>query len=243
MTQKTKQIDSIRTTAVNQGLRAYMLRVYQLMAGGLAVSGLAAWFGSQPVFLRLLYNIDPAAHAMSLSLFGWIVILAPLVLVFMFASAVSNLNPTKAQTIFWIFSVLMGLSMSSIFLIYATTSIAQVFLITAGTFAGMSLWGYTTKRDLTQMGSFLMMGLIGLILAMLVNWLMKSPALAYAISIIGVVIFVGLTAYDTQKIRMMYNETDDENMQKSKAISGALSLYLDFINLFLMLLRLMGDRR
>lgn len=243
MTQKTKQLDTLKTTTVNQGLKAYMLRVYQLMAGGLAVSGLAAWIGSSPTFFKLLYHINMAEQTISLSFLGWIVLLAPLALVFMFSSAVANLNSAKAQTIFWIFSVLMGLSISSIFIIYATTSIAKVFLITAGTFAAMSIWGYTTKRDLTGVGSFLTMGLFGLILATLANLLMKSPALDYAISIIGVIVFVGLTAFDTQKIRMMYQEDDNENVQKSKAISGALSLYLDFINLFLMLLRLMGDRR
>ena len=149
----------------------------------------------------------------------------------------------KAQSIFWTFSILMGLSMASIFIVYTDASIARVFFISAATFGATSIYGYTTKRDLTGLGSFLFMGLIGLIIAMIVNWFLQSAQLYYLISAAGVLIFVGLTAYDTQKIKNMYTSTDTGELMGKKAVMGALTLYLDFINLFIMLLRLFGQRR
>ena len=226
---------------VNQGLRTYLLRVYQLMGLGLLVSALTAYLGTTPAFLRLLFV--QTTSGMSYSLLGWVAIIAPLVLVFMFGSAVRNLNVSKAQTIFWIFSALMGFSFSTLLIVFTTASLFQTFIVTAGAFGGLCLYGYTTKKDLTGLGAFMSMGLWGIIIAAIVNWFMKSPAVAYGISMIGVVVFVGLTAYDSQRIKQMYNPNDSRELSQTKAISGALSLYLDFINLFLMLLRFMGDRR
>lgn len=229
------------SSRVNQGLRTYLLRVYQLMGLGLVVSALTAYLGTTPAFLRLLFTISPTG--MTYSLLGWAVIIAPLILVFMFGSAVRDLNVSKAQTIFWIFSALMGFSFSAILLSFTTASLFQTFIVTAGAFGGLCLYGYTTKKDLTGLGAFMSMGLWGIIIAIIVNWFMKSPAIAYGISIIGVVVFVGLTAYDSQRIKQMYNPNDSTELSQTKAISGALELYLDFINLFVMLLRFMGDRK
>ena len=173
----------------------------------------------------------------------WIVMLAPLGVVFYISFGIRKMSAAKAQGAFWIFAALMGASLSSIFLVYTGASITRVFFITAGTFGAMSIYGYTTKRDLTRLGSFLMMGLIGIIIASIVNIFMKSSMMYFVISIIGVLIFVGLTAYDTQKIKNMYLVSDTGEVMGKKAVMGALTLYLDFINLFLMLLRLFGQRR
>jgi hypothetical protein len=169
--------------------------------------------------------------------------LAPLAMVFAISAGINRFKPATSQMLFWVFSALMGISLSSIFLVYTHTSIVRVFFITAATFGATSLWGYTTKRDLTGMGSFLFMGLIGIIIASVVNMFFASSALQFAISIIGVLVFTGLTAYDTQKIKEMYSVADDGTALGRKAVMGALSLYLDFINLFLMLLRLFGNSR
>jgi FtsH-binding integral membrane protein len=173
----------------------------------------------------------------------WVVALAPLGIVMYMSFGIRNMSASRAQTMFWIFAFLMGLSLSTIFITYTGASIARVFFITASTFGAMSIYGYTTKRDLTGFGSFLFMGLIGIIIASIVNIFMQSPALYYGISILGVLIFVGLTAYDTQKIKNMYMVYDSAEVAAKKAIMGALTLYLDFINLFIMLLRLFGQRR
>jgi FtsH-binding integral membrane protein len=173
----------------------------------------------------------------------WVVMLAPLGVVFYMSFGIAKMSSSKAQTTFWIFAALMGASLSSIFLVYTGASITRVFFITAGTFAAMSIYGYTTKKDLTRLGSFLMMGLIGIIIASIVNIFMKSTMMYFVISIIGVLIFVGLTAYDTQKIKNMYLVSDTGEVMGKKAVMGALTLYLDFINLFIMLLRLFGQRR
>ena len=229
-------------TRINAGLRAYLLGVYNYMTGGLLVSALCAYLGSTPLFIRMLYQMTPQG-VITYSLLGWMVLIAPFILVFMFGSAVQKLNVQRAQTIFWLFAVLMGFGMSSIFFVYSGASLIQVFLVTSASFAGLSLYGYTTKNDLTGVGAFAMMGLWGLVFTVIINWFLKSPAVAYAVSIIGVGIFVALTAYDTQRVKNLYSSSDSAEMQKSKAISGALTLYLDFINLFLMLLRLMGNRK
>ena len=169
--------------------------------------------------------------------------LAPLGVVLYMSFGIAKMSVSKAQPVFWIFAALMGISLSSIFVIYTETSITRVFFITAGTFGAMSIYGYTTKRDLTKFGSFLMMGLIGIIIASIVNIFMKSGMMYFVISVLGVLIFVGLTAYDTQKIKNMYLASDGSEMSGKKAVMGALTLYLDFINLFIMLLRLFGQRR
>ena len=172
----------------------------------------------------------------------WVVMLAPLGMVFFLSARIEKMSFTTAQTTFWIFAALMGASLASIFVIYTQTSIVRVFMITAVTFGAMSLWGYTTKRDLSGMGSFLMMGLIGIIVASLVNLFIQSSMMHWVISVIGVLVFTGLTAYDTQKIKEMYLASDGQVVMGKKAIMGALKLYLDFINLFIMLLHLFGNR-
>ena len=219
---------------VDVGLRAYMLKVYNYMVGGLALTGLAAYLTLQsPGLYQALYGTSLI----------WLVMLAPLGFVFFLSYRINSIKASTAQALFWVYSALMGLSLAYVFAIYTGTSITRVFFITSGTFGAMSLYGYTTKKDLTGFGSFLFMGLIGIIIASLVNIFMGSPALEFAISVIGVLIFTGLTAYDTQRIKMMYYQGAGQEVQTKQAIMGALSLYLDFINLFLMLLRLLGDRR
>lgn len=240
-------------TAIDEGLRAYMLRVYNYMGGGLALTGIVAYVVN--MFATTADQTAAAAQMPNgalLTQFGvvlytsplmWVFALAPLAFVLVLSFGIQKMQASTAQMVFWGFATAMGLSLASIFLVYTGTSIARVFFITAAMFGAMSLWGYTTKRDLTGMGSFLFMGLIGIIIASVVNMFLASSALAFGISIIGVLVFVGLTAYDTQKIKEMYFEGDGAAVMSKKAIMGALSLYLDFINLFLMLLRLFGERR
>jgi len=219
---------------VDQGLRSYMLRVYNYMATGLGLTGLTAYFVAiTPSLFNAIYGTP----------FYWIVALAPLGFVFYLSARLHKISFAKAQTVFWIFSGVMGLSMAYIFIAFTGASIARVFFITAGTFAGMSLYGYTTKKDLTGWGSFLFMGLIGIIIAMIVNIFLQSGMLSFIISCVGVLVFVGLTAYDTQRIKEMYYASDHPEISGKKAIMGALKLYLDFINLFIMLLRLFGQRK
>ena len=229
-------------SGVDAGLRSYLLGVYNYMSLGLVVSALCAYLGTTPMFFKLLYRLTPQG-VLTYSFLGWLVLIAPFVLLFMFGSALRQLNVQKAQALFWSFSALMGFGTSSAVLMYSGTSLMQTFLVASASFAGMSLYGYTTKKDLTGLGAFLNMGLWGLIFAMLINWFMKSPAMGYAISVIGVGIFVGLTAFHTQQVRDMYDSADSQELRQAKTISGALTLYLDFINLFLMLLRFFGDRK
>ncbi len=230
--------------ALNEGLRQFMIRVYNYMAAGLCLTALTAWFvANNESILRLFFNISPAGQLMGMSGLGWLMLLAPLIMVFAFYWVVARGTPTQVQMLFWSYAAIMGISFTPIFLVYTGASLARVFLITAGTFGAMSLYGYTTKRDLSAFGSFLFMGLIGIILASVVNIFLKSTGMDFAISILAVFIFTGLTAYDTQKIRNMYLDEDGSDTFTKKAIVGALSLYLDFINLFLYLLRFMGDRR
>jgi FtsH-binding integral membrane protein len=177
------------------------------------------------------------------SAFKWVVIFAPLALVFFISARINSMSVASAQLAFWLFAALMGASIASIFLLYTGASIARMFFITAASFGALSLWGYTTNRDLSGWGSFLFMGLIGIILASLVNLFIGSTALQFAVSVIGVLVFAGLTAYDTQQIKEMYYAGDDGTVAGRKAVMGALRLYLDFINLFMMLLQLFGDRR
>ena len=246
-----KQTSTVRSSAseaiIDQGLRSYMLKVYNYMGSALLLTGFIAL-----LTFKLAAVTGPSGELLGLTSLGnslynsglaWVVMLAPLGVVFYMSFGIAKMSVSKAQTVFWIFAALMGLSLSSIFIAYTGTSITRVFFITAGTFGAMSIYGYTTKRDLTKLGSFLMMGLIGIIIASLVNIFMKSTMMYFVISILGVLIFVGLTAYDTQKIKNMYLATDSGELIGKKAIMGALTLYLDFINLFIMLLRLFGQRR
>ena len=245
MAEYDNQVRSYGATAgvaVDAGLRAYMLRVYNYMLLGLALTGLTAWFtASTPAFQQLFFQVS--ARGYSLSILGWIVLFAPLGLVMLLGFRIQRMSFGAAQGVFWLYAALMGIGLTPILMLYTGASVAQVFFITSATFGAMSLWGYTTQRDLTGLGSFLFMGLIGLIIASLVNMFMQSNAMQWVISVIGVGIFTGLTAYDTQKIKEMYYVGDDGTVAGKKALMGALSLYLDFVNLFLMLLRLMGDRR
>jgi len=218
---------------IDVGLRDYMLRVYNYMASGLALTGIVAYVAAFSGFYASI------AHSPLFLL----VIFAPLGLVFWMSFGIQRMQASTAQMVFWLYSGLMGLSLAGILLYFTGTSVARVFFITAGTFAGMSLYGYTTRRDLSQFGSFLFMGLIGIIIASLVNIFLVSSAMQFAISVIGVLVFTGLTAYDTQQIKEMYYSADDYEMGTKKAVMGALRLYLDFINLFMMLLRLFGGRR
>jgi FtsH-binding integral membrane protein len=221
------------TSEIDAGLRAHMQGVYGYMAGGLALTGLVAYAAAVSGFYQAI-----AGTALI-----WIVMLAPLGFVLALSFGIQRMSAGTAILLFWIYAVVMGLSLGGIFLVYTGTSIARVFFITAATFAAMSLYGYTTNADLSRMGAFLLMGLIGLVIASLVNIFIGSSALQFAISIIGVIVFVGLSAYDTQRIKEMYLESDSTEIGGKKAVLGALALYLDFINLFMMLLQLFGQRR
>jgi FtsH-binding integral membrane protein len=223
--------------AIDEGLRSYMLRVYNYMGLGLVVTGVVAYFTSQ-------WAMSSQANAELLygSPLSWVIMLSPLAFVLVLSFGINKLSVGAAQGVFWAFAAVMGLSLSSIFLVYTGASIAKVFFITAATFGAMSLYGYTTKRDLTGMGNFLMMGLIGIIIASIVNIFMQSSMMDFIISVVGVLIFTGLTAYDTQKIKESYSDAYGADVMAKNAIMGALSLYLDFINLFMMLLRLFGNR-
>jgi FtsH-binding integral membrane protein len=236
--------------AIDAGLRAYMIRVYNYMTAGVALTGLVAWFAYQAAGGDAIQVVG--GHITGLNTFGqaifhgplmWLFILAPLGLVMLLSFGINRLSASTALTLFFVYAGVLGISLASIFLIYTGASITRVFFISAATFGAMSLYGYTTKRDLTAVGSFMFMGLIGIIIASLVNIFLQSSALYWAISVIGVLIFVGLTAYDTQNIKEIYSPMDDGTVAGRKAVMGALRLYLDFINLFLMLLRLFGDRR
>jgi len=230
--------------AIDQGLRAYMLRVYNYMGVGLAVTGVIAYFAFAAAVQQTAAGVELTAFGNMLfnSPLKWVVMLAPLGMVMVLSFGIQRMSFGAAQLAFWGFAALMGLSLSSIFLVYTGNSITQTFFVTAVAFGGLSLYGYTTKRSLSGFGSFLIMGLIGIIVASLVNLWLQSSALQFAVSVIGVLVFAGLTAYDTQRIKEMYFEGDDSSTMGKKALMGALSLYLDFINMFLMLLRLFGNR-
>jgi FtsH-binding integral membrane protein len=231
--------------AIDAGLRAYMIRVYNYMAAGVALTGVVAWltFSAAVVQTSAGLQLTAFGQAVFQSPLMWVLVLAPLGLVFAISFGINRMQPATALMLFFVYAGLLGLSLASIFLIYTGESVTRVFFISAATFGALSLWGYTTKRDLTGMGSFMFMGLIGIIIASLVNIFLCSSGLDWAISVIGVIVFAGLTGWDTQRIKEMYSPMDDGTIGGRKAVMGALSLYLDFINLFLMLLRLMGDRR
>jgi FtsH-binding integral membrane protein len=234
-----------RAIAIDAGLRAYMIRVYNYMAAGVALTGLVAWFTFNAA-------VTESAGRLALTPFGQMIysgpavivlFLATLGLVFAISWRVNSMQPSTAFTLFMVYAGLLGLMLSSVFLTYTHTSIARVFFISAASFGALSLYGYTTQRDLSAFGSFLTMGLFGLILAMLVNMFLQSSGLEFVISVVGVLVFAGMTAWDTQRIKEMYDRNDDGTIVGRKAVMGALSLYLDFINLFMFLLRFLGDRR
>ncbi|MGN1062846.1 MAG: Bax inhibitor-1/YccA family protein [Alphaproteobacteria bacterium] len=223
------------------GLRRYFGRIYNYMAGGLAVSGISAYWATQEPLFSLFYQISN--QTVSYTVLGWIAIFAPLIMIFMISSAASHMNAARAQVLFWLFSALMGISLSNIFLMYSGAAIFQAFLVTGASFLGLSLYGYTTKKSLASWGGFLVMGLIGIVVSSLVNLFVKSAALDFGLSVIAVFVFVGLTVYDTNRLKMMYDERASEEQQKSMAVNGALALYLDFINLFRLILYFLNDRR
>jgi hypothetical protein len=236
-----------RAAAIDAGLRAYMISVYNYMAAAVALTGVAAWFTFSAAVVT-----DATGRITGLTAFGQAIFSGPMMivlllgtlgLVFFISFRIHKLQFTTALSLFMVYAALLGAALSSIFLTYTGASITRVFFISAASFGALSLWGYTTQRDLSGFGSFLIMGLFGIIIASLVNLFLKSSGLDWAISIIGVGVFAGLTAYDTQRIKEMYDAGDDRDSLGRKAVMGALSLYLDFINLFLMLLRLIGDRR
>jgi len=228
-----------RAVAYDMGLRAHMLRVYNYMAGGVALTGIVAWLTfqyavSNPDFARALFGGGPLM---------WVIMLAPLGLVFFLSFRIGHIQASTARALFFAYAGLLGLSLATIFMVYTATSITRVFFISAASFGALSLYGYTTQRSLNAMGSFMVMGLFGLIIAMVVNMFLKSSGLDWALSVIGVLIFAGLTAWDTQKIKEFYDPRDDGSAAGRKVVMGALSLYLDFINMFMFMLRLFGDRR
>jgi FtsH-binding integral membrane protein len=244
-----------RAAQIDEGLRAHMNKVYGTMSVGMLITAAAAW-----AIAGLSYTTDPSAaaaqlaggryltslgYALHATPLKWVIMFAPLVMVFAFSAMINRMSAATAQLVFYAYAAVMGLSLSSIFLVYTGTSIAQTFVVTAIAFAGLSLYGYTTKKDLSGFGTFLMMGVIGIVVASIVNIFLASSALAFAVSVLGVLIFAGLTAYDTQKIKNTYIEHaqygDAEWLGKS-AIMGALNLYLDFLNLFMFLLSFMGNK-
>jgi FtsH-binding integral membrane protein len=237
------------TTAdtLDAGLRAHMLRVYNYMVGALALTGGVAYgVANTPALLNLFYHQVVTANGVGIAptILGYVVMFAPLALVFFLSFRIMQMSQAAAQATFWGYAALVGASLASVLIVYTGASVAMTFFVTAATFGTMSLWGYTTKRDLTGMGHFLMMGMIGVFIAMIANMFFKSPMIDFVVSVLGVVIFTGLTAWDTQKIKNTYYQIGGDTAVAGKAaIMGALSLYLDFLNIFLFLLRFMGNRR
>jgi uncharacterized protein len=231
---------------MDAGLRAHMLRVYNYMVGALALTGAVAYLTAHSPLLNLMYQMVQTSGGVALqpTIIGWVVMLAPLALVFFLSFRIMQMSQAAAQATFWAYAAMVGASLASILIVYTGASVAMTFFVTAATFGTMSLWGYTTKRDLTGFGNFLFMGLIGILLASLANFFFKSPAINFVVSVLGVLIFTGLTAWDTQKIKNTYYMVGGDTAVAGKAaIMGALALYLDFLNIFLFLLRFMGNRR
>jgi uncharacterized protein len=225
------------SVAFDAGLRSHMLSVYNYMASGVLLTGIVAL-----LFSRGGLESPAAQIFLNGGILAWVIMLSPLALVMIMSFGINRISTVAAQAMFWVYAVLMGLSLSTIFLVYTEGSIAQTFFASAAAFAGLSLWGYTTKKDLSAFGTFLIMGLVGLIVAMIINVFLKSDTMDLVISAIGVLLFAGLTAYDTQKIKSMYFAVAGSDFAGKAVVMGALTLYLDFINLFLFLLRFMGSR-
>lgn len=232
---------------IDAGLRGYMLRVYNWMTSGLLLTGIVAWVIANTSAINAFYQPVQTARGVAIqpTILGYLAMFAPLAFVMVLSFGINRLSRQTTQLLFWLFAAAMGASMANIFIIYAHDSIARVFFITAGTFGAMSLWGYTTRTDLSRFGSFLFMGLIGIVIASLVNIFFASSALQFAISVIGVLVFVGLTAYDTQRIKndyVQYAYQAGTDVAAVRSVYDALSLYLNFINLFMLLLQLFGQR-
>ncbi len=227
-----------RDAAFDAGLRSYMLSVYNYMASGVMLTGVVALLFANSPYMDLLFNARGGPSGL-----GYLVMFAPLAFVLVLSFGINRLSTSTAQTLFWAYAAVMGLSLSSIFRIYTGASIATTFFATAAAFAGLSLYGYTTKRNLSGLGTFLIMGVVGLLVASLVNIFLQSGTLQLVISFVGVLLFAGLTAYDTQKIKSMYDYVRDTDMMGKSIVMGALTLYLDFINMLMFLMRFMGDRR
>jgi FtsH-binding integral membrane protein len=243
----TRGVSADRAAVIDAGLRAYMIRVYNYMAMGVALTGIVAWATFQAAVVQSASGAITGLTPFGQAIFGGpaliVLVLGTLGLVMFISFRIHKLQPGTALTLFMVYAGALGLMLSSVFLAYTGASITRVFFISAASFGALSLYGYTTQRDLSAMGSFLIMGLIGLFIAMIVNIFLKSSGLDFVISAAGVLIFAGLTAWDTQKIKEMYDVMDDGTIAGRKAVMGALNLYLDFINLFLFLLRFLGDRR
>jgi uncharacterized protein len=227
-----------RTASYDAGLRSYMLSVYNYMASGVLLTGIVALLFANSPYMAALFTPEGRVSGL-----GWLVMLAPLGVVMVLSFGIARITETTAKALFWVYAVLMGLSLSTVLLVYTGTSVAQTFFASAAAFGGLSLYGYTTKRDLSGFGSFLIMGVVGILVASLLNIFFHSNALALVISVLGVLLFAGLTAYDTQKIKSMYFAVSGTAFVGKSVVMGALQLYLDFINMFLFLLRFMGDRR
>jgi FtsH-binding integral membrane protein len=232
-------IPTVPAAAFDAGLRTYMLAVYNYMASGLLLTGIVAMFVAGSASVRAVFF---AANGTP-TLLGWIAVLAPLALVFTLSFGIKRLSEPAVKALFWTYAILMGVSLSTILLAYTGVSVARTFVVAAAAFGGLSLWGYTTKRNLSAFGTFLIMGVVGLLIAMVVNMFLRSSAMDLIISAVGVLLFAGLTAFDTQKIKSVYFEVAGTEFHGKAVVMGALTLYLDFINLFLFLLRFMGDRR
>ena len=229
-----------QTVGMDAGLRSYMLGVYNHMTIGMAITGFFAYLTKiMSVSQGVLTPLGVALYASPIK---WLVMLAPLGMVFWLSARVNKMKPETARNVFYAFAAVMGISLSSILLVFTGESVVRVFFLTAASFSALSIYGYSTQRNLTGMGSFLIMGLVGLILASIVNIFVASSAMQFIISVVGVLIFAGLTAYDTQQIKLMYMASDSKGTALKKSIMGALRLYLDFINMFIMLLSLLGNR-
>lgn len=231
---KYMNVAQAEAAQIDVGLRQYMLRVYNYMASGLALTGIVALLvASSPAAVQLIFGTP----------LKWVIMLAPIGLVFFLGAKIHSMQSSTASALFWVYSALMGASLASVLLVFTGESVARTFFITAAAFGGLSLYGYTTKKDLSGFGSFLIMGLIGLMIASIVNIFLASSMMQFVISAAGVLIFAGLTAYDTQTIKEMYWEGNDEETSSKMAIMGALNLYMDFINLFIFMLQFLGVRR
>lgn len=247
-TQPLGRSAAVDAATLDAGLRAYMLRVYNWMASGLLLTGIVAYLIAHTGAHELFYSVvrTPRGNATVPTILGWVAMFSPLAFILVLSFGINRMSKTTAQALFWAFCAVMGASMSNIFAIYTGASIASTFFVVAAMFGGISLYGYTTKADLTRMGSFMMMGLIGIIIAGLVNMFVQSSALHFAISIIGVIVFVGLTAYDTQRIKADYLEfayAEGTEEAGKRSVFDALGLYLNFVNLFQLMLQFMGVRQ
>ncbi len=236
-------ISAESSVSYDAGLRSYMLQIFNFMTLALIITGIASFYASSDAFMSLMVTQGPNGY--SVSGFGWLIQLSPLFMVLFLSYKIQSMSAQAAKITFWTYAVLMGLSLGTLFHQYTGESITRAFFVTASVFGAMSIYGYTTKKDLTAFGSFLMMGVLGILFASIINLFLKSSALAFASSVIGVLVFTGLTAYDVQKIKSMYLYSSglDKDSSTKLAIQGALTLYLDFINLFIMLLRFFGTRR